>query len=323
MATKRALVLGGGGAKGAFQFGAIKYIEDTIKKQHPGFDYSLIAGVSVGALNAVMLAMGKYAAMRNVWEHISNDQVYTGKLNWLAAVRVLFGAKSVLSNRPLREKLNELVFLKDVQQAYDLRIGAVSLVDAEYRAFRPSEFDDDEEFRKAVLASTAIPIVWEPVKDIRLQNASQVLEVVDGGIRNVSPLGDVIGEDPAEIIIINCHGAKLPIEPAPRVSRNIFKIATRALSDVAINEIFNCDIREFLRINDLVMQAEACGCTLKKADGAAYKAFKTVLIEPESDLGDSLDFSPEVSRMRIDKGYRAAEKAFRGYVPARQLVPMA
>lgn len=316
MTKKRALVLGGGGAKGAFQFGAIKYIEENIREQHPGFDYSLIVGVSVGALNAVMLAMGKYAAMRNVWENISNDQIYKGKLNWLAAVRILFGAKSVLSNKPLWKKLNELVFLKDVQQAYDLRVGAVSLVDAEYRAFRPSEFNSDEEFRKAVLASTAIPIAWKPVKVIRLKDASHVLEVVDGGIRNVSPLGDVINEDPDEIIIINCHAPKLPIEPAPRVSRNIFKIANRALADIAINEIFNNDIREFLRINDLVTQAEACGCTLKKSDGTAYKAFRTVLIQPDSDLGDSLNFSSRVIGMRIDKGCRAAEKAFQGYVPA-------
>ncbi len=318
MAKKRALVLSGGGAKGAFQFGAIKYIEENIKKQHPGFDYSLIAGVSVGALNAVMLAMGKYADLQGIWENISNDQVYKGELNWLAAVRILFGAKSVLSNKPLWKKLNELVFLKDVQRAYDLRVGVVSLVDAEYRAFRTSEFDNDEDFRKAVLASTAIPIAWEPVKDIRLKNASHVLDAVDGGIRNVSPLGDVIGENPSEIIIINCQAKKLPMEPAPRVSRNIFKIANRALADIAINEIFNCDVSEFLRINDLVTQSEACGCTLKKPDGTAYKAFRTVLIEPDGDLGDSLDFSSGVIGMRTDKGYRAAEKAFQGYVPATE-----
>lgn len=316
MAKKRALVLSGGGALGAFQFGAIKYIEERIKKQHPGFEYPLIAGVSVGALNAVMLAMGKYAALQNIWESISNDQVYRGKLNWLAAARILFGAKSVLSNKPLWKKLNEVVFLKDVQRVSDLRVGAVSLVNAEYRVFRPSEFDSDEEFRKAVLASTAIPIAWEPVKDIRLKNDSHLLEVVDGGIRNVSPLGDIINEDPAEILIINCHAAKLPMEPAPRVSRNIFTIATRALADIAINEIFNCDIREFRRINELVIQAEACGCTLRKPDGTAYKAFRAVLIEPDSDLGDSLDFSSPVIGMRIEKGYRAAEKAFQGYVPA-------
>lgn len=55
MSSKVALVLSGGGAKGAFQFGAIQYIEEYYKKQNPSFNYSIIAGVSVGALNATML----------------------------------------------------------------------------------------------------------------------------------------------------------------------------------------------------------------------------------------------------------------------------
>jgi len=54
---KIALVLGGGGAKAAFQLGAIKYIEEVIKKKSPGFNYNTIAGVSAGAPNAVVLAM--------------------------------------------------------------------------------------------------------------------------------------------------------------------------------------------------------------------------------------------------------------------------
>ncbi len=314
MATKRALVLSGGGAKGAFQFGAIRYVEEVVKKEYSGFDYTVIAGVSVGALNAVMLAMGKYGGMKRIWENISNDQIYSGKLNWLAAVRVLLGAKSVLCNKPLRKLLDEVVFLKDLQPAYDLRIGAVSLVDGAYRAFRPREFDNDDEFRKAVLSSTAIPIAWEPVREIRTGSGPPALEVVDGGIRNVSPLGDVISDDPDEVIIINCQGMKLPMESARRVSRNIFTIATRALADIAINEIFNSDIREFLRINDLVEQAEKNGYTLTKEDGRPYKAFRTVLIEPDSDLGDTLDFSTAAVRMRMEKGYETAEKKFQDYM---------
>ncbi len=220
MAAKRAQVLSGGGAKGAFQFGAIRYIEETVKKKYPDFNYSMIAGVSVGALNAVLLSMGKYATLKNIWENISNDQVYTGRLNCLAVIRILFGAKSVLGNKPLRKKLKEHVNLKEIRaDKYDLTIGAVSLVDGGYRAFRPSDFDSDEEFRKAVLASTAIPIAWEPVKDIRLKDASHVSEAVDGGIRNVSPLSDVIDDDPDEVVIINCSAPKLPMVSAPRVAK--------------------------------------------------------------------------------------------------------
>ncbi len=72
MAAKVALVLSGGGAKGAFQFGALKYIEEVVKRAFPAFDYSIIAGVSVGALNGGMMAMGKYEGLQQIWNTVSN-----------------------------------------------------------------------------------------------------------------------------------------------------------------------------------------------------------------------------------------------------------
>ncbi len=65
--SKVALVLSGGGAKGAFQFGAIKYIEEEIKKKYPEFQNKIIAGVSVGALNAVMMSMDKFNELEDIW----------------------------------------------------------------------------------------------------------------------------------------------------------------------------------------------------------------------------------------------------------------
>lgn len=47
MAARRALVLRGGAAKGAFQFGAINYVEKSVKPSQLGFDYSLFVRVSV------------------------------------------------------------------------------------------------------------------------------------------------------------------------------------------------------------------------------------------------------------------------------------
>lgn len=315
MSRKIALVLSGGGAKGAFQFGAIKYIEEQIKREFPNFDYSIIAGVSVGALNGVMLAMGEYRGLKEIWEDISNDQVYKGGINWLAILKVLFGAKSVLSNKPLQNKLCQHVTLKDIKSDYDLRVGAVSLVSGEYKVFKPLYFDNDKDFRNAILASTAIPVIWEPVKEIRVKGNLHFKEAVDGGIRNVSPLGDVIDDNPSEVIIINCSSPGLQLKSDTAAAKNIFRIAKRALTEITIDEIFNSDIHEFLTINYLVEQAEKQNCTLKKRDGSAYKAFKTILIQPNRDLGDTLDFSKNVIKFRIDEGYNAAEEAFKGYVP--------
>ena len=96
MAKKTALVLSGGGAKGAFQMMAEKYA-----REQKGYQWDIIAGVSVGALNGMMLAMEKYARLEELWWNITREQVMTGRLNFWTAFRIAFGAKSVYSNAPL------------------------------------------------------------------------------------------------------------------------------------------------------------------------------------------------------------------------------
>jgi NTE family protein len=169
---KTALVLSGGGAKGAFQFMAEKYAREII-----GYKWDIISGVSVGALNATMLAMGKYKRLEEIWFSISNNQVYTGKMNLWAFLKIAFGAKSIFGNKPLWNMLQQEYEPEKIQ--VDLRIGAVSLSSGKYIIFTPS----DDGFLRAVLSSTAIPVIWEPVFV-----TDRYPDMVDGGLRNVSPL---------------------------------------------------------------------------------------------------------------------------------------
>ena len=152
MPNKTALVLSGGGAKGAFQVGAEKYAREV-----RGYKWDIIAGVSVGALNGGMLAIGKYEQLLETWNTISADQVYTGGFNFLSTIKLLFGAKSFYGNEPIWRMLQQ-EFEQDKIRA-DLRVGAVSLMTGEYVEFRA----DDPNLTEAILASTAIPIIWEPV----------------------------------------------------------------------------------------------------------------------------------------------------------------
>src|SRR5215211_1983483 len=101
---KVALVLSGGGAKGAFQVAAERYAREV-----KGYKWGIIAGVSVGALNGSMLGMAKYQQLLDFWQTASNDRIYTGRLPdnlWtaiLAGLKLVFGAKGLLGNKPLRE----------------------------------------------------------------------------------------------------------------------------------------------------------------------------------------------------------------------------
>jgi NTE family protein len=287
---KVALVLSGGGAKGAFQAGAERYAREV-----RGYQWDIIAGVSVGALNAGMLAMHKYAELWDLWGTISNDRVYTGRMKlWYAVLRVLTGHKSVLGNRPLKEMIAREFNPTLVKT--DLRIGAVSLLTGQYVSFPPSH----PAFREAVLASTAIPIFWVPVE------VEPHGPMVDGGVRNVTPLGDVLADDPDEIVIINCNPRqpKLLVRPPG----DIFDIGTRSL-DIAVNEVFVGDVREFIRINLNVKEAADHGVTLHNDQDKPYKYFEYKLIEPSQPLGDSVDFSQATVRQSMQAGWAAAAAA--------------
>lgn len=87
-----ALVLSGGGARGAYQAGVLRQISEWA----PNFQPDVITGVSAGALNAVYLASEATGPFRTaveslcaLWSSISGDQVYESEHSLLSFWRVL------------------------------------------------------------------------------------------------------------------------------------------------------------------------------------------------------------------------------------------
>ncbi len=64
-----ALVLGGGGTKGAYQIGAWRAFREL------GLRFHAIVGASVGALNGALMAQGAYDAAIELWRSISIDRI--------------------------------------------------------------------------------------------------------------------------------------------------------------------------------------------------------------------------------------------------------
>ena len=294
MAKKVALVLSGGGAKGAFQCGAEKYAREV-----KGYHWDIIAGVSVGALNGAMLAMKKYTRLFEIWNTISNEQVYTGGFNLISLLKILFGAKSFYGNDPLKNMLFQELEPEKIQA--DLRIGVVLLLSGEYVEFH----GDDPNLAQAILASTVMPIIWTPL-DVSPQQRS----MVDGGVRNISPIGDVLDAEPDEVVIINCSPeAETPLPEPPG---DILKIGTRTL-DILLNELFRSDVREFVRINHLVKQAEKHGLSLHHpTSGKPLKYYDYKIIEPLLPLGDTLDFSQATVQRSLQAGLERARQVLEG-----------
>ena len=73
---KIGLVLAGGGARGGYEIGALKALEEL------GFKYDVITGTSVGAINAFMLLSNKKDVLFEMWDTIDYEAVVDHKYTW-------------------------------------------------------------------------------------------------------------------------------------------------------------------------------------------------------------------------------------------------
>lgn len=82
-AGKIGLVLGGGGAKGAYQIGCWKALRES------GFvNFDAIAGTSVGALNAVLVAQDEFGKAESIWHDMSFGRVLRFRWQTLLAITI-------------------------------------------------------------------------------------------------------------------------------------------------------------------------------------------------------------------------------------------
>jgi NTE family protein len=283
------LVLSGGGAKGAFQLGA-----ERVLREEYGFRWERIFGVSVGALNAALLAQQEYARLRQLWLTIREEDVYR-KFPWpIVAFRVGIQHKlGLYDDRPLRRLIDKHAAGRPF--VIPTHVGRVSLQSGQYELV-PSTAPD---FLDAVWHSATMPVIWEAI-------GPQAF--VDGGLRNVTPLGDALDYNPTEIVVIACSGPRIePIKPPT----NLLDVAKRSLTDITINEILLNDVQEFIRINDLVRQGHEAGLELKKLDGKPYRYCPITVIEPVNPMGDTLDFSQAEIQRRLRHGEEVARATLR------------
>lgn len=375
MAHKTALVLSGGGFKGAFQLGALKHIRDNwhlFDSDHPEMKFDVIGGVSVGSLNGLLLAMDQFDELEMLWEQVGKNgvgEIYTSdfietspdqtnpnptlrlSLSWdklrhhfpetakNILLKALFNKKSIIeslkrefqefksiaSNDPLKEKLIRLTRRDQIRDTI-YTCGYVSLDDGKYHSKRHTDFATDADLVDAILASTAMPIIWRPVDAIASQNPKAThRNAVDGGIRDVSPLGDVIREisrldatDTYTIVVINCSSGEVEVDDFDK--KNIAQIALRSLVDIAITEIFNHDIKEFVDKNFILeqIQKKYPGEVIfdynfaQDRPGIPLRYFNSIIIQPDANqLGDSLTANRIQIEHRVRHGIEKAALALK------------
>jgi len=283
----RALVLSGGGCKGAYQVGALKkwMCED-------GIDYDIVAGISVGALNASIISqtpVGQpkvaWDSLKQNWDRVSNSHI---KKSWfpLGVVESIW-KPSVYNSEPLNKWIRSgLDQKKIVSSGRKLRVVAVSLDTGESRV----SDETTQNIQEWVCASAAFPVMLTP---INIEGQSWV----DGGLRSITPLGEAIRAGADEIDIILCSNPDL-IPPYRSVGHSAIPGYLERSLDILTNQILRADLKV---------------CNLKNiisGKGNGHRFIKLRVLQPDVPelTHDSLDFSPKLIQSMMNMGYEGACK---------------
>jgi NTE family protein len=351
---KLVVILTGGGARGAFQVGAWnRILKDGLNfgsgQEKPGIP-DAVFGVSAGALNGAMIAMGKNKELIQLWNNIAGkpQEIYTSQflktidnkttldtdavgkyllseISALQKVGLLFkgsrekalkkmmeklkSISAVADNTPLFEKIKSLVCLKDIKSSV-YQAGFVSLTDGNYYSAKHTDFKDNSEFQKAVLASSSMPLIWSPVGSVSTTQF-ETTNLIDGGLRNINPLGDavryVLNSDDSNEYYFLIISTRTGLVPAMQEKPNILNIIQRSIYDIALSEIGDTDTSEFLRINRLIKQADRKNVELFSESGRKLRRFKVKIIEPLRELGGALNFSRTSVMDAFLHGYLCAQ----------------
>lgn len=310
MAGELAVVLSGGGAKGAFQVGVL---DELIANR--GVRIDTFAGVSTGSIQALGGAMNDPAGLVDQWLSIrGNSDIYRKRP--LGAAGALLGADSLYDAGPLKARLKayaDPVKLRAARRR--LLVGVVNLATGEYRDVEGSNPDIGD----WVYASCAQPPFFQPLKS---RSAAGLFEQwVDGGVRNVTPLSSAMALRPRAVLVVLASAPK----PAPAPGKlydNLVDIALRA-SSILISEVAANDTGNAMLINDLIAAREAqlrqlAALGITGVDAARvlapldlqlsrYRFAPIRLLHPPAgfDEADTLEFKPVKIRAAIAAGRQA------------------
>ena len=304
MAGELAIVLSGGGAKGAFQVGVLDALIGDKK-----VDFDISVGTSTGAIQAAAVAQDDIPRLINFWTSIKKpDDIYRKRGGTLLSI--ITGQPSLYTTAPLKTLLRQSIDEQKIRATGKrLRIGIVNLTNGEFRVVG----ENAPNLADWVYASCAMPFVFPPQESRdALGNDEQW---VDGGVRDVTPLDSALNERPRAVLVVR---ASAPASPAaPKKYGSLVSIGLRAV-DILQNEVSINDLKDVNLINQLLnsrdrlhLELKALGLTdsqIAKAmlplqtAIAQYHLIPVKVIEPPQNLYDTLEFDPRLIAQAIQMG---------------------
>lgn len=284
----RALVLSGGGSKGAFQVGVLKKWMGDL-----GQDYEIMCGVSVGALNVAGLVHTPFGQPQQAIKWL--EDFWLSKVTGTSAIYKRwfpFGRlhslwkHSVYDSSPLINLVKDNIDLSRIaHNGRRVAVGAVCLDTGEH-VFGTEQ---DPNFADWVLASSSFPVFLSPI-----EIAGRLYS--DGGLVNITPLGQAIRMGADDIDVIMCSDPFL--QDTWDTTRKV-AVPDQVLRTVGMmsDKIAQFDIEEIGLKNDL-------------ADiNPKYRKVRVRVVIPSKPLGvDSLSFNPDDTRRMLQQGYEDADK---------------
>lgn len=283
---RRALILSGGGARGAYQVGVWKFLLNM------GWKPDLICGTSVGAINAVGIGCGQnLEELIQIWKTIERGKVY--RISLLRQLIDFFtkrGFTPVMDTAPLKAFLQERFNLPQLRHSeIEIVIAAVNILTSQLKFFNHKVIDLEH-----VMASSSIPILfpWQYIDGVPHW---------DGGVMMNTPILPALERGATEIIVVLLSpvgGGRLPL---PRTRRQ----ALERVFEQSLNgsyEAFMSHLAWDYKIGQASLLRRITGGFLN------VKGLRLATVAPERMLGFSsiMNFNQRQSDQLIAEGFTDA-----------------
>jgi len=302
-----ALVLSGGGARGAYQVGVLR----QIARQHPEFSFPIITGVSAGAINAAFIASHREdmaeatEQLAQRWSTLSTSAVMRtdvpsllGNALRIAGTMATGGSRiapptrGLVDTKPLRRFLETLVKPENIEaNIRDGRLQALAVSATSYRTGDSITFVQGSpetvmwnRFRRQsradrigvdhVLASAAIPLFF-PAWRVEGEYFG------DGSLRQPYPLAPAVHLGADRVLAVSSRFTNTTqvddSEPGPYPS-------TARILGLMLNSIFldqlDADAERLERVNQLLQRVEP-----KQRWRLPEREVELLVLRPSRDIG--------------------------------------
>ena len=226
----RALVISGGGSKGAFAGGVAQYLTEVLKR-----DYDLFIGTSTGSLLMSHMALHKADKVKQVFTSVNQSSIFSSRpflikkehghenisinhfnvlKNFLKGRKTFgesYNLKKLLEKTFTREEFEEL---KAGPKEIIVTVSNISLNEVEYKSINDYEYEDFIEW-------IWISCNYTPFMSLVKKNGC---EYADGGLGSMVPIEEAIKRGATEVDAIILQTEVTYFNRMP--SKNVFSLIT-------------------------------------------------------------------------------------------------